>query len=858
MRFFACLLLQVLLLVPIGCLAADRSADIPPSNESPPITEAQRASVIKSYARLPLYFTENKGQVNKEVKFTARGPGRTIFFTPKGLTLTLTQRAGNLRKDYQGGSGRIRSRDKPALVTESVSLAFSGALDDPKLIAKTPLPGHVNYFIGNNPSKWRTSVPTYRGITYENIYSGIDARFYGNNEALEYDIIVRPGASPEAIKLTCAGVRALGVKENGDLEIRLGHGGIIEKKPRIYQVVGGRKAEVEGSYRVFKGKDGDFSYGFDVASYDRTKDLIIDPVLIYSTYLGGISLDAGLGIAVDAEGAAYVTGYTLSPDFPVVAPLQRFGGNAYTDAFVTKINPAGDAIVYSTYIGGTNADYGSDIAVDTSGAVYITGSTFSLDYPLATPIQAVHGGVADVIITKLNSAGNSIVYSTFLGGSDEDWGLGIALDSTGAAYVTGYALSTDYPVFNALQPLFGGGFIDSFITKIDPTGTALVYSTYLGGNSGEHGNDIAVDATGAVYATGQTWSTDFPLGAPIQSALSGIDDAYVTKIDPTGSSFLFSTYLGGTGEDSGNSIALDASGAVYVAGYTSSTDFPVSPAGSAIQGYLGGGFDAFLTKIDALGASYLYSTYLGGSGIDKGFSIALDASGAAYVTGQTFSTDFPLVNAVQSLFGGMDDGFVLEVAPDGASLVYSTFLGGTDSDNGFAITGNGTGEAYVTGFTFSTDFPLLAPLAGFNGGTADAFITRLGPETLPAVSLLIRPDAPGAVRGTSFGYTINASNTTTTDQCFQYWENVTLPDGTTYPRSGFLTRPTNMCLAPGAVISDHHVRAIPVTAYAGTYVFNAFIGNAFPNAATISSADLIIITTGSGTKASPHSWRVIK
>lgn len=785
-----------------------------------PLDAGPIPSITMAYGNLPLYFTKNAGEAPPQVRYLERGRGHATFFTDKGVVLALARANSALK-----ATPRIKPLPKTAsakkTAIETLGLSFLGAEKSAAPTAEQPLPGRVNYFVGRDKAAWKTDILTYGALEYRNIYKNIDVRFYGSGGNLEHDIIVHPGGKPSVVRFGLYGACSISTESNGDLVISLEKGRLIQKKPRIYQVIGGRKVAIDGRYKVFARKDGTPAYGFEVASYDRTKDLVIDPVLMYSTYLGGISIDAGLGIAVDSTGAAYIAGYTISPDFPTVNPIQGFGGSAYTDAFVAKLSPAGDALVYSTYLGGSLSDYASDIAVDPTGAVYVSGSTLSTDYPLVSPIQSVHGGVVDVTITKLNPAGDAIVYSSFLGGSDEDWALGIDIDSTGAAYMTGYALSVDYPVINAVQPAFGGGLLDSFVTKISPSGTALVYSTYLGGSSGEHGNDIAVDQTGAVYVTGQTWSVDFPLVSQIQGTLAGGNDVYVTKIDATGSAIAYSTLLGGTGDDAGNAIVVDTAGAAYVAGETNSADFPTL---NAAQGaYMGAG-DGFVTKISPTGAAMEYSTYLGGSGIERAFGIGLDSTGSAFVTGQTLSADFPIVDPVQSVFGGSDDGFVTKLSTSGSLFLYSTFLGGADSDGGFALTTDTSGNTYVTGFSYSTDFPLVAALQGTNGGTADAFVAKISAAQVPVVSLLIRPDAASVAPGAGLGYTLMATNTTTTAQCFQYWEDVTLPDGTAYPPKGALRGPVNTCLDPGATLSRHLRHQVPASAVPGPYVLNAYLG----------------------------------
>ncbi len=410
-------------------------------------------------------------------------------------------------------------------------------------------------------------------------------------------------------------------------------------------------------------------------------------------------------------------------------------------AFVTKLNAAGSALVYSTYLGGSGDDYGSAIAVDSSGNTYVTGFTGSLNFPTVNPIQAVYGGgYSDAFVTKLNAAGNALVYSTYLGGNDTDQGNGIAVDSSGNAYVTGGTLSTNFPTTaGVFQGTSGGGY-DAFVTKLNATGTSLVYSTYLGGSSSDRGSSIALDSSGNAYVTGSTISLNFPTANPFQASCSlspygaycNGGDAFVTKLNATGNALVYSTYLGGNNGAEGHRIALDSFGNAYVTGDTASTDFPTTAG--AFQTAFGGSIDAFVTKLDAAGSALVYSTYLGGSGVDQGFGIAVDSSGEAHVMGVTASTNFPTVNSLQ-LFNNTrlpdlaEDAFVTKLNAAGSALVYSTYLGGSGDDAGFGIAVDSYGNAYVTGFTDSANFPTASPLQAANGGGYDAFVAKISPAT---------------------------------------------------------------------------------------------------------------------------------
>jgi hypothetical protein len=539
------------------------------------------------------------------------------------------------------------------------------------------------------------------------------------------------------------------VDAQGDLVLQTTVGPIRQRKPVIYQEVDGVRKDIPGGY-VLKGEH---QVGFKLAAYDASQALVIDPVLSYSTYLGGSGEDRDPAIAVDAAGNAYVTGHTESTDFPTTAGAFQttFGGGPFNggDAFVTKLNATGSALVYSTYLGGSGGDSGRGIAVDTAGNAYVTGYTASTNFPTtAGAFQTTRGGfLMDAFVTKLNPTGSALVYSTLLGGSDLDSGEGIVVDAAGNAYVAGGTSSTDFPTTaGAFQTTFGGGANqggDAFVTELNPTGSALVYSTYLGGSGGDSAASIAVDADGNAYVTGRTLSTNFPTtAAAFQPTFGGGvccgGDAFVTKLNPTGSApLVYSTYLGGSDYDIGTGIALDTLGNAYVTGTTLSTDFPTTAG--AFQATYGGGGDAFVTKLNPTGWA-LYSTYLGGSGGDSGRGIAVDAAGNAYVTGSTTSTNFPTTaGALQTTFTGgvspyggyFTDAFVTQLNPTGsAPLVYSTYLGGGGDDvgNAIALDTLPNPNVYVTGYTFSPNFPITTgafQTMHVGGDRLDVFVAKI-------------------------------------------------------------------------------------------------------------------------------------
>jgi beta-propeller repeat-containing protein len=694
-----------------------------------PAAAAAEARLSRAYCKLQLHFEANRGQTHDDVRFLARGPGYSLFLTPTDAVLTLIKPESLARKPAHG-----RSAPREQATGTVLHMKFAGANRASRVAGLEELPGKANYFIGSDPAKWRTNVPTYAKVQYRDVYPGIDLVYYGNQRQLEYDFVVRRGADPTRIVLGFQGADKVEVDVQGDLVLHTAAGPIRQQKPVIYQEVGGVRKEIPGGY-VLKGKH---QVGFKVARYDARQPLVIDPVLFYSTFLGGSGEDSSPAIAVDAAGNAYVTGRTFSPDFPTTAgAFQASFGDGSFHAFVTKLNSSGSALVYSTYLGGSGADAGSGIAVDTSGQAFVTGNTNSSNFPTTTTaFQTTYGGggCCDAFVTQLNAAGSGLVYSTYLGGSGDDEGNAIAVDPAGNAYVSGLTDSTNLPTTaGAFQTTHAGGF-DAFVTKLDPAGASLVYSTYLGGGGSDGGssNGIAADASGNAYVTGTTDSTDFPttMGAFQTTYGGGISDAFVTKLDPAGAALVYSTYLGRSGEDWGSAIAVEAAGNAYLTGGTFSPDFPTTMG--AFQTIYGGGIsDGFVTKLNSSGSALVYSTYLGGSGGDAGFGIAVDTAGKAFVAGNTNSSNFPTtMTAFQRTYGGGGccDAFVTQLDAAGSALVYSTYLGGSGNDGGSAIAVDALpgSNAYVTGFTNSADFPTTeGTFQALNARISDAFLAKI-------------------------------------------------------------------------------------------------------------------------------------
>ncbi len=669
------------------------------------------------YGQLPLAFEANQGQSDEQVRFLARGDGYSLFLTATEAVLSLRA---------------------PAPSSTVVRMRLVGANSQPAMTGLDPLAGTSNYLIGNDPDQWRRDVPNYARVKYTSVYPGIDLVHYGKQRQLEYDFIVGPNADPSQVALAFDGVDALAIDLEGNLILQTAHGALTQQKPVVYQDLGGRRHLVDGRYEL----RADDQVGFHVSSYDPTQPLVIDPVLSYSTYLGGNSNDVGHAIAVDSTGNAYVTGSTQSTNFPGASgSLIQASLRGSSDVFVAKLNVAGTALVYSTYLGGSSSDIGRAIAVDSTGNAYVTGETDSptvgagaIPFPLVGPIQPIYGLIGDAFVTKLNAAGNALVYSTYLGGSGSDRGYGIALDGLGNAYVTGHTNSLNFPIAAAFQPANASpGLYDAFVAKLNAAGSALVYSTYLGGNANEFsidGGAIAVDSDGSAYVGGTTISPNFP-GAgtsTIQATFGGgTGDGFVVKFNAAGSALVYSTYLGGTTIDAVNGLALDAAKNAYVVGYTDSSNFPTAVPLQAMRN--GSGNDAFVAKLNAAGSALTYSTYLGGTGGDIAYDVAVDSGGSAYVSGWTSSFNYPTFGPLQASAAGSGDAFISQLNSAGSALTFSTYWGGSSGvERGYGIALDSFANIYLAGETNSSNFPastgaLQTSLAAFT----DAFVAKVSP-----------------------------------------------------------------------------------------------------------------------------------
>lgn len=673
-------------------------------------TVAARTVAARAVARSALAFQPEGGS-----RFAARTPGHGVAVSPEGATVA----AG-------GDHAPVRLR-------------LHGANPDAPAEGRRPLAGRANQFLGDDPSAWQTDVATYGQVAYAGVWNGVDVVWYGSGSDLEQDFVVGAGADPGQIGISFPDAGGLRIDDRGDLVVALAGGEARLRAPVLYQGEGRGRRAVAGGFVVGVGG----VVGFRVGAHDAGLPLVIDPVLVESTFLGGGGDDAAYGVAVDAAGGIYVTGSTESVDFPVAGPVQNTlvqDGDVRTDAFVTKLSPDGSAFTYSTFLGGKGRDIGYAIAVGADGSATVSGSTESTDFPTARPVQKAYGGGAtDAFVTRLGPQGAVLAYSSYLGGGGADVARGVAVDVSGNATLAGTTTSNDFPIAG---PALQGApnhpdDTAAFVTRVNADGSAWAYSTYLGGSGDDRAAGVALDASGAAVVVGETQSPDFPTAKPIQAAPglpagngTAASDAFVVELAPAGSPLVYATYLGGSAADKATGVAVDPTGAAYVTGQTSSPNFP---AVKALQNVPGGSGDAFVTKVDPTGTSLVWSSFLGGSAADSGAGITVTADGRASVTGATASDNFPVAKPVRQAKAGFTDAFVATFAPSGGALSESTYLGGTDEDQGTAIAADRAGTVFVAGNTRSLDFPLVAPIRTTTG-RSDAFLATVGEASASASS----------------------------------------------------------------------------------------------------------------------------
>lgn len=781
-------------------LSVSKSANKSPQPKAPGFSAARELS------KMPLRFEAAPTEQESARAFFARGSGYGLSLTAAETVLRLkygedeqaltsyrnlryaikvkpdTQNAASDAASGERFNG-LRSEEqvvKPSPDYDVLRMRLIGANEGAPGQGLDPLPGRSNYFRGRDSRKWRVGAPQFARVKFNDVYPGVSLVYYGRQSQLEYDFIVRAGADPKRIELAFDGAERIEIEKNGDLALRTKHGVVKQQRPFVYQEVAGARAQVKGEYV----KLADDRIGFNIGAYDPAKPLVIDPVLSYSTFLGGSGEDSVVALTTDKDGNLYVAGVTYSDDFPIVngaftkraiAEFSRcFGG--CVDLFVAKINPAGTALIYSTYLGGGYIDEVFGIAVDRDGAAYITGASQSDDFPVTIDaFQRTLKGTRDAIVVKLSPAGDRLVYSTYLGGWYNERGLSIAVDSAGSAYVAGRTVSSDFPTRKPFQAAIKyPDDQDGFVTKLSPDGSSLVYSTLLGGERDDECLAIAVDAAGCAYATGGTFSVDFPAINALQPYANIVRppnsefifaDLFVTKFNPDGSTPVYSTPLGSTRGEVGASIAVDEKGQVVIGGLFVTDGIYEFPMVNPIQRetpYLPGlGFatDCLIVKLDETGRRLLFSTLLGGSQTESiNNSITVDRNGRIYVSATTNSYDLPITpDALQPKFGlGLSDSFVAVIDPARVgtdALVYCSYLGGGmhESDSGVAL--DGAGNIYVAGRTqrcpdCENTFPLVNPMQNAAKGTADGYIVKISPklnnsgDAIPPVVVINDPSTP--------------------------------------------------------------------------------------------------------------------
>ena len=674
------------------------------------------ARLAHSYRGLPLSFEANRGQTDSEARFLARGRGYALLLTPSKIMFVMNTPRPSDPSDL--------SVSKKPLKPTVLELLMMGANPETELLGLKQLASRSHYLNGSRPEEWRTDIRHFARVRYQGLYPGIDLVVYGNQANFEYDFIVSPEVDPSLIELRFRGADQLSLSAQGDLLIQLAGGVLQQKRPLLYQQSSVGTEPVSGSW-VLRGTD---RVGFEVGEYDRGRILTIDPVLRYSSFLGGSSDDSGVAVALDSERNVYLMGTTSSVDFPIE------GGVKDTvqpqDIFISKVSSDGGSLVYSTYLGGAGTDTISQIgnlAVDDSGSAYACGITNSSDFPVVNPISLFNQGGTDAFVVKLKPSGDALEYSGYLGGARVDRARGIAVGPDGGACVVGETNSPNFPTVGAVQGAMAGD-TDAFVTCLNAAGD-MFFSTYLGGTGFDGAFGVDIDGMGDVYVVGETVSVDFPTVTPLQPANAGARDLFVSKLDGTGTPpegaatpLIYSTYLGGTGDEFGRAIDVTASKQFYVTGSTLSTDFPtVVP----FQPALAGDRDAIVAAFVPSGSLLLYSTYLGGSEADTGFGIVVDGSGDAHVIGSTFSTDFPTKDPIQGEPGGLSDVFLTQLSAPGVELVYSTYFGGTGSEGGRGVAVDSLGNVYITGFTSSTEISTANAIQPAIGGKLDAFFAKI-------------------------------------------------------------------------------------------------------------------------------------
>jgi hypothetical protein len=734
------ILCAVTLLVTFSVCAAQQANLLPTTGKS--------QSAAANYGKLPMTFEGNMGQTDPQVKFLSRGSGYVVFLTSGGMVFSAhSQLVANT-----GAQANAKANQTQSGAVIQLNLVDSNP--NPLAVGESPQAGKANYFIGRDRSKWHTNVATYGKVHYKNVYPGIDLVYYGNPSQLEYDFEIAAGADPKQIQFDVKGADSVSVDPTGDLVLQTKQGALHVKSPVLYQTFNNMKLPVSGGFSLKSST----RVGFSLTGYDPTKPLVIDPVLLYSTYLGGLADDQAVGIAVDSEGSAYVSGWTQSTNFPLASQGTTPSG---TNAFIAKLDVSGSSLLYADFIGGSSEDYAQAMTLDSNNNAYVTGYTCSSDFPMVNAFQSSMNGCWDGFISKVSADGSSLLYSTYLGGSGGALPYAIALNSSNEMYVAGYTYSTDFPLLNAFQttvaPNGGSNYGEyGFVTHLTADGSALVSSTYLGGSANVIQNcgypcwgqpdsviqGIAVDLSGNAYVAGWTNTYDLPTtdGAymPSQNSPGNQQIGFVSEIGATGS-LLYSTYFGSTSgyPTSAVGIAVDSSGSAYITGtaYSDGT-FPVTTPNLCDPGTYGWSCSyGFVTKFNPTGTGLAYSTFLPVNNYANPQSITLDAQDNAYVLSSVYNGSMTALNPIEG-FTNQNDLLITEVDPTGSIQLFSTYLGGNGNDSPGGIAVDASGSIYVAGYTDSSDFPVTAAaLQNTLGGNTDAFVAKIGTTDAPAVAI---------------------------------------------------------------------------------------------------------------------------
>jgi hypothetical protein len=703
---------------------------------------------IDYYSR-PLAFTRNDGQFGEETRFRAEAGGVTIFLCDNEVAYLFNRDTHELLEGDFAGAGEIPHKfNRPRYKKEFALLKarFIGANEDVQIVAEDLLPHYNNYFLGNDPAAWRTDVPNYSAITYRNIYSGIDLKYYGDGKSLKYDFIVHPGSDPSRIEIRYDGAEELSVSPNGDLEAVTKFGPAYEKAPYIYQEINGVRHEISGRYEVKN--NGSFGFALD-SSYNPSYPLIIDPELVFSSYLGGESVDNCTCIAVDSDRCIYIAGGTNSFYMPVYSAFQDEFQLGMWDGFIAKFSPSGHSLIFCSYFGGSGNETIWDIDIDGNDNLCLTGQTGSHNFPILNAyLDHVINFSGMGFITKFVPAGNALIFSTYVGGSESDACYALDLDDQDNIYVAGYTASSDFPM---VDPIFGvfNNLSDGFVAKFTPDCLNLLFSTYIGGSDTDQIFDIKIDNFGGIHMAGSTYSQDLPLIRPPLPQYGVGSDGFAAKISPSTDSLDYSTYIGGIGTGDAFCIEADSNGNSYVAGWVS-YDIPLlNPFDSIRYGY-----EAFILGFYSYGDSIIYGTYYGGSYAEIIYDIKISNNGNIYISGYSGSEDMPLANPYDDDLAGESDCFIAIVSNGGDSLIFGSYFGGSGYDEGQGIDIDSAGNIYISGFTNSTDLPVVNPCFGSYNNGQDAFFAKFG-TTYPCAYVIGDANASGNANGLDVIYLVN-------------------------------------------------------------------------------------------------------